>query len=723
MGIINQLDYQVANLIAAGEVVDRPSSACKELLENSIDAGATIVTVEIKNGGISLIRVSDNGKGMSREDVAIAIKRHATSKIKTAEDLDSIATLGFRGEALAAIASVSHLRILTKRHEDSIGTLLECAPGCEPVLSEVGISDGTTVIAENLFANVPARRKFLKKDYTEAMAVTAAIEKVALSNPSIAVRLIIDGQTRFATAGDGILKNTIYSLLGRDFANKLIPVSREADGISIEGYIGTPENVRANRNYQNFFINGRYVKSKCAQAALEQAFTSYCSSDRFPTCVLNIKIDPRFVDVNVHPAKLEVKFANEKAIFEALYYAVRGSLESKIPRPKLTFDGKTASDITYEMMKALNAFVPIEDKQNRQIEDKNPYLNRKNVKHGQLSIEEQLNESFENEHTSAENNPKGLTSSFALPFSPQQSESSKPSLEATSLTSEIISQSDMPSENENKSLDLDTIVESASEGEELFSENKEDNITTDNGSNTDLPPVIASIKGQQLKKDQPNSSIPNQIPDGLEYGKNPTPPPRRTKPPEYRIIGEAYYSYIFVEVGDKILIIDKHAAHERIIFEDLKQNLKTRMVVSQILIVPVEVTMTPVELASIEDYRDDIKALGFDFYKKDDNTISVNAIPSQIDINATADILVTIADRIANGTGNARISRDIIFEKALYQASCKAAIKVGHDENPAHIKWICDKLLMLDDIKFCPHGRPVAFELSKHNIEHQFKRI
>ena len=388
MGVINQLDIQVANLIAAGEVVDRPASACKELLENAIDAGATKVTLEIKNGGSSLIRVSDNGCGMSRDDLPLSIKRHATSKIKNAGDLAAIMTLGFRGEALAAIASVSHLRILSKRREDEYGALLDSEPGKEPVLSDAAISDGTTILVEDLFANVPARRKFLKKDQTEAMAVAATLEKVALSYPSIAIKLIIDGQPRFETAGDGQLKNTIYALYGREFASRLIELGRDADGISIDGYIGTPENVRANRNYQNVFINGRFVKSKCAQAALEQAFTSYIPSDKFPACVMNIGLSPELVDVNIHPSKLEVKFTNERSVFEAVYYAVRGALEKRIPRPQLNFPGKDASEFSYEVMKTLNAFVPIEERGTRK--QKCVYLNQKNVKEGQLSIEEQL---------------------------------------------------------------------------------------------------------------------------------------------------------------------------------------------------------------------------------------------------------------------------------------------------------------------------------------------
>ncbi|MBQ4136552.1 MAG: DNA mismatch repair endonuclease MutL, partial [Clostridia bacterium] len=306
MGIINVLDFSVANLIAAGEVVDRPASVIKELLENSIDAGADDITVEIKRGGITFMRVTDNGKGISKDDLPVAVKRHATSKIHNADDLDSILTLGFRGEALAAIASVSRLRIMSKTADSETGHILESSCGEVKGIIEAGCANGTTVIVEDLFANVPARLKFLKKDVTEAMAVSAYVEKIALSRPDISIKLIIDGNMKFMTSGDNKLYNVIYVLFGKDFAKRLIEVDNNADGIRVHGYIGAPDNIRANRNFQNFFINGRFIKSKTVAAALEQAYSAFIPSEKFPCAVLNIDISPAHVDVNVHPAKLEV---------------------------------------------------------------------------------------------------------------------------------------------------------------------------------------------------------------------------------------------------------------------------------------------------------------------------------------------------------------------------------------------------------------------------------
>ena len=335
MGKINVLDTQVANLIAAGEVVERPASAVKELLENAIDAGAGKITLEIKNGGISLIRVTDDGCGMTKDDALVCVKRHATSKISCAADLDGIATLGFRGEALAAISSVSKMRIMTRTKNSPTGIIIEFNAGNPVSVEEAGCPEGTSVIVEELFSNVPARRKFLKRDAAETAAVAAVAEKIALSRPDISLRFIADGNLRFLTAGDGKLADVIYAVLGRDFAKKLAPVHDMTEGVSVSVFIGTPENCRGNRNYENFFINGRYVRCKTACAALEQAFSSYIPSDKYPACVICLEINPAFVDVNVHPQKMEVKFSNERPVFNAVYCAVRNTLMNRIDRPRL----------------------------------------------------------------------------------------------------------------------------------------------------------------------------------------------------------------------------------------------------------------------------------------------------------------------------------------------------------------------------------------------------
>ena len=333
MGKINLLSFEVANLIAAGEVVDRPSSAVKELLENAVDSGADQITLEIQRGGVSFIRVTDNGCGMEKDDLIPAITRHSTSKIHTAADLDSILTLGFRGEALAAIASVSRLRIFSKVPGALMGALLTAEGGEVKSVEDTGCADGTTVIAEELFYNVPARRKFLKKDSTEGAAIGAVVEKIALSHPEISFRFISDGELKFLTSGNGDLRETMWALFGKDTARRSLPVDRRENGIRVHGFVCESDMFRSNRNMENFFINGRYIKSKTASAALEQAYASKIPADKFPFCVLNIELNPAAVDVNVHPAKLEVKFANEKLIFDAVYYAVLSALDREVNRP------------------------------------------------------------------------------------------------------------------------------------------------------------------------------------------------------------------------------------------------------------------------------------------------------------------------------------------------------------------------------------------------------
>ena len=660
MGIINVLDFSVANLIAAGEVVDRPASVRKELLENSIDAGADDITVEIKRGGIAFMRVSDNGKGIDKDDLPVAIKRHATSKIKDASDLDSIFTLGFRGEALAAIASVSKLRIMSKTKLSQTGYLLQSECGALKSITEAGCPDGTTVIVENLFENVPARLKFLKKDSTEAMAVCAYVEKIALSRPDISIKLIIDGNLKFMTTGDSNLYNVIYILFGRDFAKRLINVDNNCEGVRVYGYTGAPDNIRANRNFQNFFINGRYIKSKTVTAALEQAYSTFIPSDKFPCAVLNIDINPSLVDVNVHPAKLEVKFSNEKMIFEAVYSTIRQALENKIERPEFKIRTDYNNYAVNDYTKNLNPFVP--------------------VKNGREECAQQLTLDIAAYKTDITQIQRSHEPPSYLP------QSEKKSVDTSALNVEIA-----PDyyDDDEKAAEPRVVKEF------IISE-------------------YYNITHEDIKKYNISAEIDKSFVNQNDAEDNTVV--------QYRIIGEAFYSYIFVETGDSVLIIDKHAAHERIIFEELKKNLRNAEVISQILLVPIDVVMTDTEAAAIAEFSDEIERTGFEF-KVYGNTVSVTAVPSAIADESIVDMLVTIADRLSDGTGNVTVSRDIIYERALFQASCKAAVKIGHMHTQEHLKWICERVISLDIIKFCPHGRPVAFELTKHDFERQFKRV
>ncbi len=630
MGKINVLSTQVANLIAAGEVVDRPASVVKELIENSIDAHATKITVEIKNGGVSYIRVTDNGGGISPEDMPLALKRHATSKIEKAADLDAIFTLGFRGEALAAISSVSKVRIISKTKNAQSGTMLYADAGEIVEVSDAGCPDGTTITVEELFANVPARRKFLKKDSTEAAAVCASVEKVALSHPEIAFRLISDGNIKIDSAGDGKLDHTIFSILGKDFAKRLLPVKCHGDGVDVYGYIGTSENVKPTRNFQNFFINHRYVKSRTAMAALEQAYSSYIAPERFPSCVLFIDIDPRLVDVNVHPAKLEVKFSNEKLIFDTIYYAVRNTLEKNTERPDLVLKSPTA----LTQSSVLNAFIPVVDRSERA-----------------AMTPEQLK----------------MDSIGTIPF-------------------------------------YSTVSDDFRERSR-----KELNITeNDTQRPTEAPRFVPEIKPE----------IPTTVVTEVAE-----PAKDDFIIPEYRIVGVAFNTYIFVETDGKVVIIDKHAAHERILFEMLRGKLKNAEVVPQVLLVPITLDMSQDDFNATLEYADSFKKIGFDFEAEvNQRQIKITQIPSALKINDVEDVFVTMADRLASGTGDIEITKQEAYEKALYQASCKAAMKGGRHDSDSDVRFVVEKILTIPDITVCPHGRPVVMNLTKHELDRQFGR-
>ncbi len=680
MGAIQVLDFAVANLIAAGEVVDRPASVIKELMENSIDAGARHITVEIQNGGVTFMRVSDDGCGMEKDDLPTAIRRHATSKIRKATDLESILTLGFRGEALAAIASVSELRILSKRREDAMGNMLEANGGEIVHIGEAGCPDGTTIIVEALFANVPARRKFLKRDVTEAQAVTQAVERVALSHPEIAFKLIVDGEMKLNTAGDGQLQSAIWAVVGKDFASRLIPISGEYEGIGVSGFIGRPDNVKGNRNYQNFFINGRWIKSRTAMAALEQAFHSYLSPEKYPACVMSLTLNPARVDVNVHPAKLEVKFSNEKLVFEAIYYTVRHALEQNETRPELKIPEikATTSTTAVPTRRVSDAFAPVRDGHEESIARRQIAMTPPTANAPKATTPTRPQETFA--HLTAEEYVRtylGGKASAPVASTVSTQVSSAPPKKAVPVVAPTA-----PTEV----------------------------------STRETPPMPAPVvELLPLTQDAVSAPETEASPAPMAQEK----PEEATAP--WRIVGEVFHSYVIVETGDRMLLIDKHAAHERILFEQLKARLHSTEVASQLLMLPVEVMLMSDEVEVLSEYREELEAIGFAFTTAR-NTVSLEALPVGIEPGAAGDMLCAIADRIKNNTGTATLTRDMIFEKALYQGACKAAIKAGRIYPEGHIEWLIGELSRLPDITYCPHGRPVAMVMTKQQLDHQFER-
>ena len=652
---INQLDFEIANLIAAGEVVERPSSVMKELIENSIDSGATNIVAEIKRGGVSLIRVSDNGCGIEKEDLPIAILRHATSKIRDKEDLDSIVTLGFRGEALAAISSVSNLTIISKPRDKDYGCMLSSVGGKVTDISDVGCADGTTVVVEDLFGNVPARRKFLKKDSTEAMNVSALVEKVALSSPDISIQLLIDGEEKFKTTGDGNLLNTVYSIFGKEFSSKLIEVDATANGIGVRGYIGRSDNVRKNRNLENVFINGRYVKSMTAMAAIEKAYTSYIAPEAFPTCVLFITIDPSLVDVNVHPAKLEVKFSSEAQVFEAVYYSVKNAIETYNYRPELELLKKN------DPYESLRSFIPVDD--NKKIDQISFKVEKpvNNAKPKELANYNSFNASKDVRFDSPVRASSGIASSSG---------------KYTSGAAQTMTPKDSVSL-------LDKFR--AAKAEDSRVDFKEE-----------LKPVCEPVAPKEVVIEEEHT---------------------------YKLLGEAFDCYIFVEYEGELLVIDKHAAHERVIFEDLKrQNENDGRVASQALLLPIAVSLSaPAAEIAVQEIEV-FKAIGFDF-DRCGNVINLTAIPACIGSSDAETLFAKMADELFDGKGKPEITEAIRKEKALYQIACKAAIKGGRKYDESVIRWLVNKLLSLPDVIVCPHGRPVAFKLTKNELDKHFRRI
>ncbi|MBR5186845.1 MAG: DNA mismatch repair endonuclease MutL [Clostridia bacterium] len=681
MGIINVLDIEVANLIAAGEVVERPANAVKELVENAIDAGADSVSVEIIGGGIRSMRVTDNGCGMSAEDAVVAVRRHATSKLRKAEDLSEILTLGFRGEALAAITAVSKFRLMTKRCEDTEGTVLSGEYGKVTEVSSAGCPDGTTIVCEKLFSATPARLKFLKSEASEASAVAGALEKLALSHPEISFRFLSDGNLKFSTSGDGNLKNTIYSLYGAAFAKNLAEIHASHGGVTVSGFVSTPEHLRGNRGMQHFFINERCVRSKTLTSALEAAFRSYIPSGKFPSCVLHIAVSASLVDVNIHPAKLEVKFSDEKAVFDAVFSSVRHALSVGISHPSLNL--AEISEKTEEREKLKNLFLEAEEKGSQ---SELPKSMEKIEKREELSLTEEK--------------PSQRTSPSLLVLEVPKAPPSQPQPQKTP----IFDDDDLP---------VDVPVLPSKPKEPFLKLNAEN--STDNFGYMSRLYASAVKTANVFSENESENTVVSEETDAKipEMPTNPIP--------EYQLIGEAFAGYIIVESGEKLFLIDKHAAHERINFERLRANMQTKTPNIQMLLFPEKLMVSEQEIAVCTEYQKELEACGFEFAWKE-KEISVLGIPAGFEKAQARTLFLTLLSETAESGEPLESARQSIFEKALYQSACKASVKAGKLYDTAHLRWICDNLFRYDCIKYCPHGRPVAFEIGKKELDTHFGR-
>lgn len=699
---IHVLDPHTANLIAAGEVVERPASAIKEMLENAADAGATRVTVEIQNGGISYFRVTDNGAGMSKEDLPKAILRHATSKISSPSDLYAIGTYGFRGEALAAIAAVCDLRILTKRREDPCGSMLHAAGGKVLEEGDAGCPDGTTVAASEIFGNMPARRKFLKKDVSEANACYAVVEKFALSRPDIAVTFLSDGTAKLKSPGDGVLKNAVYACLGREFTEKLLPVGYEYEGITVSGYIGKPETARAGRSMQNFFVNNRFVRSGTICAALEEGFRAFCPAGRFPAAVLFCTLDCGRVDVNVHPAKTEVKFSEEKKVFEAVLFAVKTALN------KGTLFAPDGSSEAPAAPLAFPASVP---PASRGAAAEEAEVGRDEKPLGAKKLAEALGVHAPLPHASTEtlrdaDRAKSAEKSPAAPPAPDLRGLFAEDLDVSGFRTDGTFSVHAPSAEQQLRI--------VTPAEEQAHQNEQDADKADGQDRNGRQGV-----DDDLSETQTSFSLFSGLSAAPDMPKTPDEPKTSDVPHEkarFRLIGECFDAFILVEKDDALYLIDKHAAHERILYEEIKN---VRDGASQLLLEPVRVSLSAEEYAAVTENADYFGKTGFSIEPFGANSVLLRSFPALLDARDLPEIFSSLAAKLAEGNGHAAGD---LFDRALFTAACKAAVKAGQRGTLFQDAYLAEKIFSSEAVLYCPHGRPVLCSFSKEKLCRMFRR-
>lgn len=656
MSKIKVLPKEIAELIAAGEVVERPASVIKELMENAIDAGSSSVTVEIKNGGITYIRVTDNGCGISREDIRNAFISHATSKISTRDDLYAIGTLGFRGEALASIAAVSNVEVLTRTPEEETGTRYCISAGEETLVDDAGCPLGTTIVVRDLFFNTPARMKFLKKDVSEANAVAGIVDKIALSNPDVSIRFIREGKSALFTSGSGDLKTAAYEIFGKDFADGLIEADYSFESVKISGLVSKPTKSRPNRNMQFFFVNGRLVKSGTASAALSEAYKNSIMVGKFPYCVLNITTAPGLVDVNVHPAKIEVRFANERTVFSAVYYAAKNALEHRDEAPKVTIPRTAQTEL----------FEPVRPKtEQMRLPEKQP--------------------DFWNRMSSSEYR------------SAQQPE--RPTYQQSAAREDIITVASPDKKPETADSEPSTIQHFL----DAQRAKKEETAVIEADIRPELSAEAATLPDEK----------PEETARALDTAVD-------EKPAELpvTVIGEAFKTYIIVQQGESIFLVDKHAAHERMLFNELVRNDSKRS--TQMLLTPITVTLSKEEYSSVLDNLDMLMQAGFAVEDFGYSVVIVRECPMEISADEVADVVAELAGYLVENR------QKLISEKKEWLFSlmaCKAAIKGGMYTTEYERELFIKRLFASPEIRYCPHGRPVMIEITRRELEKNFGRV
>ena len=653
---INLLDKSVYELIAAGEVIERPSSVIKELAENSIDAGAASITVEIKRGGISYLRVTDDGCGISHEDIPTAFMRHATSKVYTQDDLDSINTLGFRGEALASVCAVSRVEMLTKQREDQLGSIYRIEAG-EPVeYDRAGCADGTTIIIRDLFYNTPARLKFLKKDVTEGNYCASVIEKLALSHPGISFRFIRDGRQTMLSSGDGEYYSAVYAVFGKQFAAGLIPVENVYQNTAVTGYVSSPLFTRANRSMQNFFVNGRSVKSPLCCAALEEAFRNTIMVGKFPSCVLCVNTDPSQVDANIHPTKTEVRFTNEKIVFDAVYFAVKNALMGYDESREIKLNTAPARAENIPQPERARTSEPLRTASAQVIEEPPKTMPIPSGRDAVIYPQEKRE-------------PPKFTLRQETP-QPAQFTQPLPAAEQTYMPELVPAKKPEPKETPLADL-----------------------------------PGFAFLSEKSFEKKQ--ESVPQETDQVI---------PQERPKEQIRVVGELFKTYIVCESTEGMILIDKHAAHERVNFERLKKGFDSS---AQLLMQPEEVYLTPEEFNGMSEYADKLAQVGI-IMEFTDGKARVTGLPQMLDKVPPAEIVECIAKIVSQGNTNAEGE---LFDDMLHTVACKASIRGNEDNDILELQVLAQEVFNNPDIRYCPHGRPVMTQISRKQIERYFGRV
>ncbi len=669
MGRIAVLDQQTIDRIAAGEVVERPASVVKELVENAVDAGASQVTVEIREGGIGYIRITDNGSGIEKEDIPLAFLRHSTSKIRSAEDLTGVTSLGFRGEALSSISAVSMVELITKTRTELLGSRCCVEGGVKKSLEETGAPDGTTFIIRNLFYNTPARKKFLKTEMSEAAAVHELMTRLALSHPEISFKVFIHNQMKLQTAGNGSLKDVIYHIYGRDIAMRLLPVDRREGPLHLTGFIGKPEISRGNRNYENYFVNGRYVKSRIIARGIEDGYKTFMMQHRYPFVCLNLHMDGTMLDVNVHPAKMELRFSRQNLVYDMVQRTVKEALSGKELIPEVTIGKET--------------------KEPASIQDRKAAVSLQAAVQEPVSLMEEPDQKPVLPVRKPDQNPVSPVQKPEKPLRKPEQELPEPAKEP-----------DAPADQ-----DLAYFMAEMKKRVEERHRREQQMLKEDNGY---------QAEPETARMETAAEAVPEQLSlfDGKLLSKEAVI--------RHEIIGQLFDTYWLVQYGDRLYIIDQHAAHEKVLYERLMKDLRERTFQSQLLSPPIVLNLSMQEEQLFIKYRQNFADMGFEIEEFGDRAYAVRAVPSNLPGIARHEILLDLLDSLSEISPN--ISSDTLLDK-MASMSCRAAVKGNRQMTAMEAKALIDELLTLENPYNCPHGRPTIISMTKHELEKKFKRI